>query len=992
VTGAKVISGLGGGLALLLTLVMCGPATAGTGDPDRAPWVTDGPALATVNASGFTYLSGGFSLVGPRTGEAVPVSATSGRRLDRFPEVLRNGGSESDAGRVNGSVHAAVPDGHGGWYLGGGFTRVGGLLRNGVAHVKADGTVDPAFSADANGTVYALALVGSTLYAGGDFSAIAGRARNRLAALDAASGAARSWNPDLGWGYVLTMAVHGTDLIVGGWFYGVGGTGPPNLAAIDRRSGRAKQWDTYPEAQVNSIAVEGDKVYVGGLFRSLGGAIRDRLGAVDFETGRATEWDPCFDCGFDRGIGNINAIAVSNGVVYVGGALNYVGGEWRSNVAALEADGIGLATPWNPGADDEVFSLATSGSTVYVGGRFTTLGGAHRARVGAVDANGTLGSWAPEAGGVVTALMRSGDTVYLGGDFQTVNGLRRGGLAKLDASGQPTAWNPGANGEVWRLEAAPDGSRIYASGLFTHIGGADRSYVAALDPTTGAATAFNARANLYGWVYSMAPANGVVYVGGDFSSIGGASRERLAALDASTGDARSFNPGADSAPRNLVLDGSTVFATGGFTRIAGVSRSGLAALNTSTGGATAFNPSFDGAVGSVVPTPSRIYFAGAFTRFAGQSRTSIAAIDRSTGNVAAWSPQVGQSLFHDRLPGVAYIAVHGSALYASGDFTEAGGLARHGFAAFDLSTGGLTAWNPYAYGYFGNLLRADAGGVEVAGDFQEVSGVSSSGSARFSSPATGAPSPDQYTLRATLSPASTDGERPAVMLTGTASQSAFLSAYQHKPDVPCSASPTTEREDLGLFPTVNGAHVYGDYVQPTPVDVAAGQHAVLCAYLVTFAGVRTRASIDVTGRGGTPPADPVEPTPGPPPPPPPVPSGGQTELPGDTGPSLPAGVPPPPAQTAQVSTPGTASSPTGGGDPPTPAAASRPCRVPRIVGKPLAVARLMLNVNGCKLGRVSRLRGAPAALIVKKQSPRAGTRLRSGAPVSVVLGRRQLRR
>ena len=49
---------------------------------------------------------------------------------------------------------------------------------------------------DADGYVYALAVTGSTVYAGGNFSAIGGQARNHIAALDATTGAATSWNPN----------------------------------------------------------------------------------------------------------------------------------------------------------------------------------------------------------------------------------------------------------------------------------------------------------------------------------------------------------------------------------------------------------------------------------------------------------------------------------------------------------------------------------------------------------------------------------------------------------------------------------------------------------------------------------------------------------------------------------------------------------------------------------------------------------------------------
>jgi len=47
----------------------------------------------------------------------------------------------------------------------------------------------------ADGVVYALALSGSMVYLGGDFTYIAGELRNNIAALDASTGQATAWNP-----------------------------------------------------------------------------------------------------------------------------------------------------------------------------------------------------------------------------------------------------------------------------------------------------------------------------------------------------------------------------------------------------------------------------------------------------------------------------------------------------------------------------------------------------------------------------------------------------------------------------------------------------------------------------------------------------------------------------------------------------------------------------------------------------------------------------
>ncbi len=52
-----------------------------------------------------------------------------------------------------------------------------------------------AWDPNASSTVATLTN-GSTVYAGGNFTSIGGQARNRIAALDAATGAATAWDPN----------------------------------------------------------------------------------------------------------------------------------------------------------------------------------------------------------------------------------------------------------------------------------------------------------------------------------------------------------------------------------------------------------------------------------------------------------------------------------------------------------------------------------------------------------------------------------------------------------------------------------------------------------------------------------------------------------------------------------------------------------------------------------------------------------------------------
>src|SRR3989442_1339559 len=84
-------------------------------------------------------------------------------------------------------------------------------------HRYADGGLDPNWNPNADGTVDALAISGSTVYVRGNFASIGGMSRNRIAALDAASGAATAWNPNAD-NNVYALAVSGSTAYVGGGF------------------------------------------------------------------------------------------------------------------------------------------------------------------------------------------------------------------------------------------------------------------------------------------------------------------------------------------------------------------------------------------------------------------------------------------------------------------------------------------------------------------------------------------------------------------------------------------------------------------------------------------------------------------------------------------------------------------------------------------------------------------------------------------------------
>jgi hypothetical protein len=600
---------------------------------------------------GTLYLGGNFTRIGPMTGGGVPLHADTGQPVAEFP-------------KVNGTVEAVVPDGMGGWFIGGQFSRVGGEPAGNLAHVLADGSLDSSWAPQVTAAyppayVTALAFDGSTLYVGGAFDALSGTRRAGLGAIDL-SGATTGWAPVLSTtdGTVTTVgtiALRGSEVLLGGHFHFVNGEPRSHLASIGA-DGTVGSWNPGalgPYAEVLQIAIMGDLVYVAGYFGSMAGQLRAGLAAVD-AAGVATAWNPSPD-------GLVLALAADAGRLYVGGAFSRVGGQARSGLAAFDA--AGALTDWSPSLDvPRVFRLAAADGVVYATGAFKRAGGLFRSRLAAFDASGAPTAWEPDPdeNGLVLALATGGGRVYVGGSFQWMgSATKRRGLAAIDPAGQVTDWNPG-------LAWAPD----------------------PLDYLFG----------LSGTVHALAVVGGTVYVGGDFSNVGGQWRRNLAAIDA-TGRVTGWNPSASGPVFALAPSGDTIYLGGQFVSVGGMGRFNLAAVKVS-GEVTAWAPRADAFVTALTVAGDTVYAGGYFTGVSGQARSNLAAI-RADGTLLPWSPGPfsgadGHLSYVPTGPpptGIWSLAVDGATVYVSGDFGSVGGVARHHLAAIDAATGRPTAFD-----------------------------------------------------------------------------------------------------------------------------------------------------------------------------------------------------------------------------------------------------------------------------------------------------------
>ena len=659
-----------------------GPARAQEIDPEFP--ITDSGVLTSALSGNTLYVGGYFNLIGRRTGHAA---------------VLDKATAEPFGLLADGPVLVAVPDGSGGWYIGGNFTSIRGIPRSRIAHIASDLAVSD-WNPGADNIVSALAVSGSTLYVGGSFQQIGGAARSSIAALDGASGLATAWNPGAN-GPVEVLALDGPTVYAGGHFTSIGGAMRHRIAALNA-AGVATAWDPGASGPVFALAVGSGVVYAGGEFDSIGGVPKNHAAALDPSTGSPTAWNPDPNS-------TVRALVSTESVVYVAGGFSIIGGRQQSGIAEVDAVS-GVPTDWDPQSNGGINALSLNGSAIVVGGDFTSIGGQERFRLATIDrANGDATGWTAHANEAVLAVAVSGSKVLAGGLFRSAAMKTRRALAAIDiASKEVTDWNPSPDNNVFVI--ALGGTTLYVGGSFSMIGGQPRNKLAALDAATGSSTAWDplAGTNTDFAIFSgLAVDNCCVYVAGSFClSIGGQDRCYASAFDRSTGSLTGWNPAPNNVVTSLVVDGSRIYAGGWFAAIGGQARQRLAALDKTTGAAIeGWQADVDDSeVNALTLSGSTLYFGGYFSHVAGEERHSLAAVDATTGTLSSWNPMY------------AGYPVHWS-LAADNSYVYAG---TNGLSVVDRVTG--TLHPSYDFGEpSGNVETVTLGGMSlyVGGGFRD---------------------------------------------------------------------------------------------------------------------------------------------------------------------------------------------------------------------------------------------------------------------------------
>ena len=404
--------------------VVLAPASRAAEPVVRAPlsavpeplWQTDRSVNALAYSSGVLFVGGDFARVRP-PGSAPGAPAevaqaylaafrtSDGQLIGSWRPQLTGPGV--DGGTVRDLE--VSPDGRR-LYVGGDFTAVNGVPRSRLAAFDLTGDGAPTlvppseFPAGVSGRVFALAATDDRVYVGGGFTSAAGEPRSRAAAFSAGTGQLLPWQVDL------QGALEGTT----------------------------------PSVTVLTLAR--DRVYVGGMFDQVDGVAQHGLAVVDPATGAR---EPGFTVPRIVGTTTVTSALVADGTLYLAGRDGSPDPRRLEGVMALDADSGALR--W--GADGrrclgDTYALVPLAGAVWAGTHAhdcTPVGGHPEisfpgkpvptfwaSTVAHDPQTGTLRHFFPDTNGAdavlgsranVRALATDGTRLFVGGGWLTVNGV-----------------------------------------------------------------------------------------------------------------------------------------------------------------------------------------------------------------------------------------------------------------------------------------------------------------------------------------------------------------------------------------------------------------------------------------------------------------------------------------------------------------------------------------------------------------------------------------
>ena len=541
---------------------------------------------------------------------ATPVTTTIAR--------LNTGGtfdSSFNSGTINSNVIkvALQPDGK--ILIIGSFTVINGVSRRSIARLNNNGSLDATFNSGTGANLPIFSIFVKTdgkILIGGVFSSINGINRNGIAQLNSDGSLEAAFVPPQN---VLLRSVQSIISLPNGKVLAGGSFGSPFITSNDSIKvfnsdgsfDTTFKFETVAIGGVKAIAVQPDgKLIVGGSFTRVNDVLRNNLarfnadGSLDMNFGTSS---------FISSGGQINSIVLQpDGKILIGGmniTVETGGASFTgASIARLNSDGTTDASftleniPTRRGING--IALQPDGKIVVVWG-FNQPNGLPTGGVARLNVDGTLdtsfNSTIPTVFFNSVAIQPDGK-ILVGGPFNFgyVNSqtgtVSYNGIVRLNSDGSrdttfiPATTSVFENGKVTELFALAllsdgkilIGGRIYTSGRITPTGIARLNTNGTLDATFDSGSISGAADYTRVEDILLQP-DGKIIIGGFFSKVGGVEQHNVARLKSDGSFDNSFKATADNTVYEVVsqTDGKLVIG-GDFETVNNVARTSLARL------------------------------------------------------------------------------------------------------------------------------------------------------------------------------------------------------------------------------------------------------------------------------------------------------------------------------------------------------------------------------------------------------------------------------
>lgn len=500
-------------------------------------------------------------------------------------------------GQTTSPIAAVLVQRDGKIVIGGPFSMVGGVPRNGIARLDAKGKLDATFdvgsgldlSKGAAGSASVVAIVeqpDGKLIIGGAFTSINGMPRSGIARLNSNGSVDTSFDPgagvpienaDVGFGRLNSLALLGNgQILVAGNFSVFNNVDRIAMARLNSNGSLDPGFDVYFRKQdgqpsVDGVVVQADgKIVVSGVFSVIQDDFRDNMARLNANGSN----DPGFNPSIDVNNGeSYSAIASqSDGKLIAYRQFLDAQGVSRRMIVRLNGDGgldgsFAASLSVGNGNRLQVFGAVrqADGKWVVVGDFSAGANNDHRGLVRIGVQGGLEETFNPQLelaedlpANIQAFAVQKDGRIVIGGTFDRVNGTARNLLARLNADGTldaafaPVLQANDAQSSVLAVELTEDG-KIVIGGLFRAVNGVSRNGIArlnsdgTLDQSFDVGNGTNEKSltgfDTVGRVWAIAvQKDGKVIVGGDFAAIRDVQAPWLARLNSNGTYDTSFQP------------------------------------------------------------------------------------------------------------------------------------------------------------------------------------------------------------------------------------------------------------------------------------------------------------------------------------------------------------------------------------------------------------------------------------------------------------------